>query len=134
MRRITVTTASVRLEIVPGISTRALNGVGPYSIMHGTLDRFLARNEAIRNGTAFPSPPRGKPSEEPSPVFVAFVGRAPRCVRVWFWGGCCMVVKSAPRRFFVCVVSQESPLDDNLPALNIITAIAGKFFQQAEAV
>ncbi|CAM9505122.1 unnamed protein product [Ectocarpus sp. 8 AP-2014] len=26
----------------------------------------------------------------------------------------------------------ESPLDDNLPALNIITAITGRFFQQAE--
>eukprot|EP00904_Undaria_pinnatifida_P006479 jgi/Undpi1/2961/HiC_scaffold_14.g06338.m1 len=27
----------------------------------------------------------------------------------------------------------ESPQDENLPALNVITAIAGKFFQQAEA-
>lgn len=28
--------------------------------------------------------------------------------------------------------NQESPHDDNLPALNVIVAIAGRFFQQAE--
>lgn len=29
---------------------------------------------------------------------------------------------------------QESPLDENLPAINVIVTITGKFFQQAEAI
>lgn len=35
------------------------------------------------------------------------------------------------RSAYTCLL-QESPLDENLPAINVIVTITGKFFQQAE--
>eukprot|EP00752_Nemacystus_decipiens_P018241 g16369.t1 len=42
------------------------------------------------------------------------------------------LVREVLRRCCAQRAEVESPLDDNLPALNVIVAIAGRFFQQAE--